>query len=177
MTMRVVWIPVNTAIALTLLGSIGHYLTDAFTVERRDRLSPLMVSSRTNKCMVGGMGWDNGSYLDNLGGSDQDRDEEKEAYEDFKASRESFQQRQSERMNSDAGRKFLQERMLNRPEQSDADWMDAQDDPKLSRFQHMMEQSKKKANPQQLRGPPGFVQKLAVPLDDDDDEESDSEEE
>ena len=44
----------------------------------------------------------------NIGKDDEERQNEKENYEAFKQSREAFEERQKERMETEAGQKFMQ---------------------------------------------------------------------
>jgi hypothetical protein len=69
-----------------------------------------------NKCpplaMVGGKGWENSGYLDSLGGNDQDREQAKQEYNQFKENREAFTKRQQERINTPGGQGFLRQQQL-----------------------------------------------------------------
>jgi len=53
--------------------------------------------------MVGGPGWDNGSFLDGLSGDAGNSEDAKKDYQEFKETRAAFAKRQQERMNTEAG--------------------------------------------------------------------------
>jgi len=57
--------------------------------------------------MVGGRGYDNSDYLDNLDG---DEDAASQEYEKFQQRREAFLEKQAELMKTEQGRKFLEMR-------------------------------------------------------------------
>lgn len=150
---------------------------------KTDRIRITMVGN-------GGQGWRNDDFLSSLGSNEEERDRVAGEYKDFKKSRESFQKRQMERMNSPEFKRFQEQLMsqrLQRQEVSDAEDSDGGffEDMGIfqgreeSRFGNMMRQAQMK----QSMGPndfgsiysAGFEQKFGVPLDDDDieDEESD----
>lgn len=130
------------------------------------------------KMVGGGPGWDNASYLDGLGGSDGDQQDAEKSYQQFKETRQAFLKRQEERMNSEAGRKFLQQQQQGVPqEEMDKDNSSSFEEcggiREPSKFHRMMQQAGRGQRPpglEWMRGPPGMFQKLAIPLDDDDDE-------
>ena len=66
------------------------------------------AATRTSS-LSAGVGWGNDDFLNSLGGNDKERENETETYHDFKQSREAFEKRQTERMESPAGRKFMQQ--------------------------------------------------------------------
>jgi hypothetical protein len=127
----------------------------------------------------GGKGWDNGNYLEGLGGSKEDRDEAHQDYQEFKESREAFLERQKALMDTEQGRKFLEDRarMQQRQQQqqaADDDWGAPQpaatNKAGGSRFQHLMQQSKKMQQQMGQQAPDfDFEQKLA-PMDEDEEE-------
>eukprot|EP00553_Chaetoceros_curvisetus_P007024 CAMPEP_0204632298 /NCGR_PEP_ID=MMETSP0717-20131115/24708_1 /ASSEMBLY_ACC=CAM_ASM_000666 /TAXON_ID=230516 /ORGANISM="Chaetoceros curvisetus" /LENGTH=159 /DNA_ID=CAMNT_0051650125 /DNA_START=85 /DNA_END=564 /DNA_ORIENTATION=+ len=145
--------------------------------------------------MAGGRGWGNDDFLSSLGGSDEERDDEQQKYNEFKSSREAFDQRQQERMNSPSGQKFMQDMrdrqgMMppSRDENLDSDGGFFADmgfrggeggnavPEGKGRFASMMNQaqSRMQGGPAGIPGRSGlggFEQKLAIPLDDDDDED------
>jgi len=130
--------------------------------------------------------WANEDFLSSLGGSDEDRSQEKEKYEEFKETREAFDKRQMERMNTPSGRKYMRDMMkkqqqlptMRKDVDSAGDFfanmrMDgdgkAGGEEGASRFASMMNQaaSRKGGRPGMMT-PSGFEQKLAISLDDDD---------
>lgn len=140
----------------------------------------------------GGPGWDNGSYLDGLGGNDDDQTNAEQNYQQFKETRAAFLKRQEERLNSKAGQEFIQkqqqrEEQVGREDDGEFTSTFGQADKskvgrKPSRFQNMMEQTKGRMDAvggrgqrppglDWMRGPPGLEQKLAIPLDYDDEED------
>ena len=151
--------------------------------------------------MVGGKGWDNNNYLDGLDGSEEDRELSNEQYKEEAEARNAFMERQRERMNNPATKKFMEQLQKQREAGNTSGYgmsvgagvdggMDDFDNnmptPNSihggSRFSSMM--SKSKQMQQQGRGgmmgrggmPPGMggflEQKFAVPLDDDTDDEN-----
>ena len=132
--------------------------------------------------LAAGRGWGNDDFLNSLGGDEEDRSAETEKYQEFKTSRENFDKRQRERMESPAGQLFMQqqrEMMARQQEQREALNRDDEDstgdffkdlgmgDIPMeggSRFSSMMRQAAGNG-----MGRPsmnmGFEQKLAVPLD------------
>ena len=125
---------------------------------------------------MGGKGWDNDSYLEGLGGSEKDREEAQKEYQEFKDSREAFMERQSAMMDTEQGRKFLEDRarMQQRQQQqqaADDEWgapqAAATNKAGGSRFSHLMQQSKKIQ--EQMGQAPDFEQKFA-PMDEDEEE-------
>eukprot|EP00558_Chaetoceros_sp_UNC1202_P011349 CAMPEP_0197234044 /NCGR_PEP_ID=MMETSP1429-20130617/1897_1 /TAXON_ID=49237 /ORGANISM="Chaetoceros sp., Strain UNC1202" /LENGTH=138 /DNA_ID=CAMNT_0042692369 /DNA_START=254 /DNA_END=670 /DNA_ORIENTATION=- len=134
--------------------------------------------------MAGGRGWGNDDFLSSLGGSEEERGDEREKYEEFKDGRESFEKRQMERMNSPAGRQYMKamnEKQLPRSENLEDDGgffadvgfgSSALPNEGNSRFEHMMNQAaaQKNGRPGMIMGPGMFEQKLAIPLDDDETE-------
>lgn len=164
----------HVSLSLLFLGPVS---VSSFVVKHENVRIP-------SKLTVGGPGWDNNSYLDNLGG-DGDQEGAKEAYQEFKETRKAFAERMQERMNTEAGQKFMQQQ---RPQQEvmneeiDDDMMDI-GGREPSRFRHMMEQSSRRMagghgqpRPEWMKGPPGLEQKLAIPLDDEEEEEDGIEE-
>jgi hypothetical protein len=136
----------------------------------------LMPSQHSSVLFVGGKGWDNGSYLEGLGGSEKDRDEAQQDYQEFKESREAFMDRQKALMDTEQGRKFLEDRarMQQRQQQqqqaADDDWAPqpaATNRAGGARFQNMMQKSKKMQ--QEMGLSPDFEQKFA-PMDEDEEE-------
>lgn len=131
--------------------------------------------------MVGsGPGWDNGSFLDSLGGSDDDQENAEKSYQEFKETRASFLKRQEERMNSEQGRKFMQQQGMMPPQEmtdDDVGMNDSVGGSEPSRFHQMMQQAqaagrgKRPEGLEWMRGPPGLQQKLAIPLDYDEEED------
>ena len=149
--------------------------------------------------MVGGKGWDNNNYLDGLDGSEEDRELSNEQYKEEAEARNAFMERQRERMNNPATKKFMEQLQKQREAGTTPGYgmsigggggMDDFDNDMPtpnsihggSRFSSMM--SKSKQMQQQGRGgmmgrggmPPGMggflEQKFAVPLDDDTDDEN-----
>lgn len=132
--------------------------------------------------MVGGKGWENNSFLDSLGGSDEDQEKEKANYLEQQASRKAFNKRQEERMKSPEARKFMEDYRKAQEQQRTDDYVGdimgvgGYDDPfggdeasetssGGTRLQGMMAKAKR----QQMQGPLGLEQKFAIPLDADDD--------
>lgn len=164
-------------LSLALIIQVAKAFTTNARIATLNRLqcaSPLKMT---------GQGWGNDDFLGSLGGSGEDREKEKENYEDFKKRREAFDKRQRERMESPAGKKFLQQQqeiMTRQQVDSNRDNLDSSGDffndmgmdgipgREQSRFTNMMQQ-----NSGSRGGPPmmGFDQKLAIPLDDEDGEE------
>lgn len=142
----------------------------AFTVKpRAGRILPKldMVGS-------GGPGWDNEGFLDSLGGG-RDPQEANQDYQQFKDTREAFEARQQERLNSPAGQEFMeqeQQQMPSSPQQEEQQ-EDFATGREPSKFREMMDKAEgiggdPNARPEGLdwmRGPSGLQQKLAVPLD------------
>jgi hypothetical protein len=132
--------------------------------------------------LAAGRGWGNDDFLNSLGGDDEERSAETEKYQEFKRTRENFDERQRERMESPAGQQFMQqqrEMMARQQEQREALNRDDKDSTGDffqdlgmgdipveggSRFSSMMRQAAGNG-----MGRPsmnlGFEQKLAVPLD------------
>lgn len=143
--------------------------------------------------LAAGRGWGNDDFLSSLGGSDDDRMDEKEKYEEFQQSREAFEERQRERMATPAGQKFMQdqikaeerqrEEMMKRNQDMDTDGgffeqfgMSDEDGvvgrEGSGRFANMMSQaSKRMQGGMRGMGAYGFEQKFAIPLDDEDETE------
>ena len=126
----------------------------------------------------GGQGWRNDDFLSSLGSDEEDRERVTDEYNDFKKSRESFQKRQMERMNSPEFKKFQEQqisRQLQRQENdSDGGFFDDIgffQETEESRFGNMMRQTemKKRMGMNDLGSGYGigFEQKFGVPLDDD----------
>uniref|UniRef100_A0A7S2EMM6 Cathepsin propeptide inhibitor domain-containing protein n=1 Tax=Trieres chinensis TaxID=1514140 RepID=A0A7S2EMM6_TRICV len=67
--------------------------------------------------MVGGRGWENGNYLESLGGDDDDQKEANEKYEEFHQSRQAFLERQKKIMDTEQGKRFMQQRMQQESDQ------------------------------------------------------------
>lgn len=135
--------------------------------------------------MVGGKGWENNSFLDSLGGSDEDQEAEKDNYQDFSDARKAFLERSRERLDTEAGRKFMADyqRSQENRQVRDAKERDALDDimgrvsgdpdGDLSstssggtRMQAMMQRSAMRG----MGSQGGYEQKLIVPIDDDESE-------
>mmetsp|Transcript_7257 Transcript_7257/g.14340 ORF Transcript_7257/g.14340 Transcript_7257/m.14340 type:complete len:195 (-) Transcript_7257:665-1249(-) len=127
--------------------------------------------------MVGGKGWENNSFLDSLGGSDEDQEKEKSNYYEQQESRKAFNKRQEERMKSPEAQKFMEDyrkrQLEQKPDDCVQDIMGVGnfDDPfggaeasaassGGTRLQGMMAKAKR-----QRQGPPGLEQKFAIPLD------------
>jgi hypothetical protein len=142
--------------------------------------------------MIGGRGWVNNGFLDSLGGSDEDQEEEKARYLEEQESRRAFNQRQEERMRSPAAQKFLEE-YRNQQEKGvggvEGTIMGGgsaafHDNPLVgdevsesssggTRFQGMMAKAKQQQEMRMRGGAPGWEQKLAIPLDENIDAGSD----
>ena len=131
------------------------------------------------KMTGGGMGWGNNDFLSSLSGDSDDRDEETKKYNEFKDARESFEERQRERMNSSAGQKFMQQQNLakqrggNQHVDSEGNFFedmgfgDIPQEGSASRFGSMMRQASARAQGNQpgMGNPIEFEQTFAVPLD------------
>jgi len=143
------------------------------------------VNGSSSLNMAGGRGWGNEDFLSSLGGSDEDRDESKEKYNDFKESREAFDKRQAERMermNTPEGQKFMQSMDQQRPPQPEGSeggffedmgmggGMNMQGPEGSGRFESMMRQASHKMQNKNGMSAGGFEQTLGVPLDDDEDD-------
>jgi hypothetical protein len=148
---------------------------------------PFVRLADQSLAMIGGIGWGNDDFLSSLGGSDDEKQEAKEKYDEFKGTREAFNERQQERMESPAGKKFMQDMMQNQQQgaslkksddvDSDGGFFEDIGFAQLpneggsgkggSRFDHMMRQATAKKMGQS--GNPGmdtFERKLVVPLED-----------
>ncbi|CAB9516103.1 expressed unknown protein [Seminavis robusta] len=132
--------------------------------------------------MVGGKGWENNDFLDSLGGGDEDREQAQQNYEQFKETRESFNQRQAERMKSPQAQAFLKQQQSRAQQESFFDDDDSLEDESYgdlgvssggSRFRNLMQKSQ-----QMKRGmggggasfvdpSTGLEQKFVVPLEPD----------
>jgi hypothetical protein len=162
-------------------------------------LSSLMVSSfllqpkttrrLSSAAMVGGgggKGWDNASYLDNLGGDENDRQEATQKYQEFSEARASFMERQqkhAEQMSqTEKGRKFLAQYQKQQQEKGMDDDASLLGEDEIvvgsgggTRMAAVMararqqQQGKSGAFP---RGMQQFEQKLAIPLYEDEEEGS-----
>lgn len=142
-----------------------------------------------NRChpraMVGGKGWENNSFLDSLGGNDQDREQAKQDYDDFKETREAFSKRQQERLNTPEGQRFVQQQQAqmqsrinqdNNPNMGSEDpYGDVGTSSGGSAFRKMMQRSQQMQQKGRANGPASFIdpmtgmeQSLAVPLEPDD---------
>jgi hypothetical protein len=141
-------------------------------------LTPKMIQFRVDMVGNGGQGWRNDDFLSSLGSDEEDRERVTDEYNDFKKSRESFQKRQMERMNSPEFKKFQEQqisRQLQRQENdSDGGFFDDIgffQETEESRFGNMMRQTemKKRMGMNDLGSGYGigFEQKFGVPLDDD----------
>jgi len=123
--------------------------------------------------------------LDSLGGSDEDQEAEKDNYQDFSDARKAFLERSRERLDTEAGRKFMADyqRSQENRQVRDAKERDALDDimgrvsgdpdGDLSstssggtRMQAMMQRSAMRG----MGSQGGYEQKLIVPIDDDESE-------
>jgi len=60
--------------------------------------------------MVGGRGWGNENFLDSLGGSDEDREDNLESYKEFHESRAEFLERQKKLSENPQVQKFMEAR-------------------------------------------------------------------
>mmetsp|Transcript_18550 Transcript_18550/g.25724 ORF Transcript_18550/g.25724 Transcript_18550/m.25724 type:complete len:203 (+) Transcript_18550:126-734(+) len=138
-----------------------------------------------------GPGWGNDDFLDSLGGNEAEKQNTEEKYQEYKNTREAFDERQLQRMNTPAGQKFMAEMSKRaRPQQRPAEGDYAQDDDSMiadqyseigsvsggSRLRDMMRRSKNTRRPQtqEIMGPEGFVQKFApVEEDEEDDNKKD----
>lgn len=144
-----------------------------------------VIHTSSSLSMAGGRGWGNEDFLSSLGGSDEDRDESKEKYNEFKESREAFDKRQAERMermNTPEGKKFMDSMNQQRPPQPEGSeggffedmgmsgGMNMQGPEGSGRFESMMRQASQKMQRESGMSAGGFEQKLAVPLDDDEDD-------
>ena len=151
---------------------------------RRSTRSP---RSTTTQQYVGGggqQGWDNANYLEGLSGSEEARQDQAQAHQEFSNRRKAFLERQEQLRNTPQGRQFyesrnraMQQDMRNANDDGDdvddeSLWHPSSSTPNMAggtRFQHMMNQSAKLK--QQMQNPAlgggGFQEKLAVPLDDD----------
>ena len=124
-----------------------------------------------------GKGWDNNSFLENLGGSEEDREQETKSYKEFSDARAEMLERNKERMNSPHAKAFMeqQQRVQMKRDENNRNGNN-NDDLKYvpnssqggSRFGRMMMDAKTKG-----RGGMGgsrfdMEQKFGVPLDDDD---------
>jgi hypothetical protein len=179
-----------TLFELSLLASA----VSAFCYE--DPRLPVVTPQRNNDvripchsvAMVGGRGWDNQDYLSSLSGDDDDRENEKEKYQDFSERRAAFQKRQEDLLkNSPQAQAFLQQRQRQQQENLMQEGKSMQDNFGFQNFEddeietgsgggtrmgQMMAQAKRmqsSRNSPMKGGPamPGFQQKLAVPLDHD----------
>ena len=131
--------------------------------------------------MIGGKGWGNDDFLSSLGGSDEEKQEAKEKYDEFKETRESFNKRQQERLESPAGQQYMQDMMsnqkqgMNRNNDSESDGGFFEDmgfgstSEGGSRFENMTIQANAKKSGR-FAAMNQFEQKFASPLDDEGDE-------
>jgi hypothetical protein len=123
-----------------------------------------------------GKGWDNSNYLDNLGGSEEDREQETKSYKEFSDARAETMARNNERMNSPQAKAFMEQQQRlqmkrdenNRNENYNDDSINVPNSSQGgSRFGRMMMEAKTKG-----RGMSGsrfdMEQKFGVPLDDGD---------
>lgn len=163
-----------------------------FSVRRSSRPEHSHPLLTTTTEIASGRGWGNDDFLSSLGGDNDEREDEVEKYNNYKKSREEFDQRQRERMESPAGQQFMKQQQQMMAQQQQAReamnrgdiestgeffqdlGMDNFPDEGDSRFGNMMRQASAGG-----MGRPGmgrsfgvtFEQKLAIPLDDDDREE------
>jgi len=152
--------------------------------------------------MVGGKGWENNSFLDSLGGGDEDREKAQDEYKEFHESREAFMERQKQRMATPEGQRFMKQQQQ-RDQNRGMSWQDEGDAKDIimgrdenfvgrndfddldtvggssggSRFRNMMQQSKMKKQgmaPQRMtyEDPLLGQQKFVVPLEDEDSPET-----
>jgi hypothetical protein len=170
-----------------------HRPTAILMVQQQQLRSPLSSLSMAGG---GGRGWDNNDYLSSLSGDEDDREQSREAYQDFSERRAAFQQRQQEYYKNapKEAQAFLQQRLQQEQERmledgaimgggEDDSW-ELEEELKEgsgggTRMSHMMAQAKRmqsgRGNPIIGGvGPSGFVQKLAVPLDLEQEEEEDN---
>jgi hypothetical protein len=101
---------IKVAIVITIF-LVTAAAIEAFTISTTSvkGLKSSFLPSRSRLGMIGGMGWGNDDYLSSLGGSDEEKKQAREGYDEFKETREAFILRQKERMNSPSGQKFLQQ--------------------------------------------------------------------
>jgi hypothetical protein len=151
-----------------------------------------IVRATRPKCsltrIAAGGGWGNDDFLSSLGGNDEERDDEREKYNEFKSTREAFDERQRDKMESPAGQKFMQQQRESMAQQQQAREALNRDDGDStgeffqdlgmenfpsegdSKFGNMMRQ----ASGSGMGGGPfmdvGFEQKFAIPLDDEEGE-------
>jgi len=140
--------------------------------------------------MIGrGPGWDNGSYLDNLGGDESDRDEANKKYNEFRDTRQAFEERQEKLLKTEQGQRFMQQqRMKQQSAQQAAQEAEPfgmyggvlPDDDESgtnvgfgsgggSRMRNMMRRSEQmKGHQKQVQGQQGLGQGMIFPLEDDD---------
>jgi len=148
-------------LAISLVVAIGAF-APASTVKGQNSC---LLSMRL--AMIGGMGWGNDDYLSSLGGSDEEKKEAKERYDEFRETREAFIIRQQERMNSPSGQKFLQQLSEKNPRENVQGANTFFEDDALyqsipraneSRFQNMMRQAAiKKMGRSDVNGDGWFV--------------------
>jgi hypothetical protein len=137
--------------------------------------SPFRFTLPSALSMVG-KGWDNSNYLENLGGSEEDREQETKSYKEFSDARAEMLERNKERMNSPQAKAFMEQQQRlqmkrdgnNRNDNNNVDSIDVPNSSQGgSRFGRMMMDAKTKG-----RGMGGsrfdMEQKFGVPLDDDD---------
>ena len=159
---------------LCLFGSSSPFILSPITSNSR-RSDAFPSATQIN---VGGKGWENNSFLDSLGGNDEDQEKEKAKYLEQQEARKAFNKRQEEMLKNPAAQKFMEDYLRaqeRRPDDLVGDITGGgYDDPFAgdevsasssggTRLQGMMAKSQKQQ--QRMRGPPGLEQKLAVPLD------------
>jgi len=130
--------------------------------------------------MVGGKGWENNSFLDSLGGNEDEQEEANQSYNEYKDSREAFLERQKQMMKTEAGKNFLQNRAAQDrdrqeiPEGEDGAFFgrgigDDVGSGGGTRFRNMMSRANAAQQHQQMQQQDFFFeQKFGVPLDGDD---------
>lgn len=141
-------------VSLALCGTIQGFI-------------PCSRSNRSIRLSNGGKGWDNDSYLNNLGGTEEDRERAKNEYKEFQESRQAFLERQKSLTDNSRVQQFMQERSRMESiqwEENPVDEMTESNQQGGSRFYRMMQQSKNRQTQDRF----GFEQKFAVPLDFDD---------
>ena len=162
---------------------MAKVLTLILLLHSVDAFIPLPITffkvADQNLAMIGGRGWGNDDFLSGLGGSDEEKQEAKEKYDEFKETRESFNKRQKERMESPAGQKFMQDMMQNQQQEmsrtSDLDseggffedmGFGSMPNEGGSRFENMTIQARNAKKSGRFAAMDQFDQKLAIPLDD-----------
>jgi hypothetical protein len=182
---------------VSLLWNVSAVATNAFQQQHyfpaRSNSTPTTIVTRKSqrRLMVGGRGWDNSDYLSSLSGDNDDRENQKETYQEFSDRQAAFRQRQEEYLkNSPQAHAFLQQRLHQEQASVPNDSMMVGEDNEDeivyqessgggTRMGRMMAQADRmqamRRNPM-LGGAGGFVQKLVMPLDDDEEDGVNSDE-